>query len=89
MATATATSVTLTWDAPTGSTVTGYQILRRRPGHGETELLVHVENTGNTATTYTDTDVNPRTSYVYRVRAINSGTLGPESKPASVTTPRN
>ncbi len=87
-ATAAVGGVTLSWDAPDDSTVTGYQILRRRPGSGETVLLVHVADTGSTATTYTDTDVTPGTRYVYRVRAINAKGTGPYSNSASATTPR-
>ena len=47
-------TVTLSWDAPDDDTVTGYQILRRRPTEGENTLLVHVNDTGSTATKYTD-----------------------------------
>ena len=51
-------SVTITWTAPAGSTVTGYQILRRQTGVDEPgDFQVHVDDTGNTDTTYTDTDV--------------------------------
>ena len=50
-------TVTLSWDAPDDDSVTGYQILRRRPTMGETELLVYVADTGSTATTFTDTGV--------------------------------
>ena len=70
-------SVTLTWDPPDDSTVTGYQILRRRPPLGENQLLAHVENTGSTDATYTDTDdLAMGYRHVYRVRAINSAGLG-------------
>ncbi|MYB77252.1 MAG: hypothetical protein F4X83_09185, partial [Chloroflexi bacterium] len=90
--TVTHNSVTLSWDAPDDTTVTSYQILRRRPDHGETELLVHVadtesiDDTESIETTYTDTDVAPGTRYVYRVKAINAIGLGPFSKPVTVTT---
>ena len=80
--------VTLSWDAPSGSFVTGYQVLRRRPDHGETDLLVHVADTGSTDTTYTDTDVGAGTRYVYRIKAINSAGIGPYSKPVTATTAR-
>ena len=86
-ATATADSVTLSWGAPSNSTVTGYQILRRASGT-ETGLSVLIEDTGSTATTYTDMAVTANTSYVYRVKASNSGSLSPQSKPVSVRTPR-
>ena len=82
-------SVTLSWRAPAGSYVTGYQLLRRRPDHGETQLLVHVADTGSTDTDYTDTDVAPGTRYVYRVKAINPVGMGPTSKPVTATTARS
>ena len=85
-ATATHNSVTLSWTAPDDSTVTGYQILRRRPDHGETELLVHVSDTGSTQTTYTDSALQPRTRYVYRVKAINAAGVGPFSNRVTATT---
>ena len=72
-------SITLTWDAPDDDTVTGYQILRRRPPAGETTLLVYVENTGNTLTAFTDTDVTSGIRHVYRVKAINAFGLGERS----------
>ena len=55
--------------------VTGYLILRRRPHEGEETLLVHVENTGSAATTYTDTNATSGVRYVYRVKAINAAGL--------------
>ena len=48
-------SLTLNWTAPSDDSVTGYQILRRRPQMDEGTLLVYVNDTGNTSTTYTDT----------------------------------
>ena len=36
-------SVTLSWEAPDDDSITGYQILRRRPTEGEDTLLVYVE----------------------------------------------
>ena len=72
-------SVTLTWDAPDDDSVTGYLILRRRPYEGERALLVYVENTGSTATTFTDTGVTAGTQHVYRVKAINDAGPGAQS----------
>ena len=65
--------VILTWDAPAedAASVTGYEILRRRPKEGEATLLVLVADTGSTATTYVDaTASEPGVRYVYRVRAL-------------------
>ena len=77
--------VTLTWDAPDDDSVTGYQILRRRPYEGEKTLLVYVENTGSTATTYTDTNVTSGVRYVYRVKVINAAGLSQWSNYARAT----
>ena len=76
-------SITLTWTAPTGD-VDGYQILRRRPQQGESELAVHVDNTGSAATTWTDTDTSLDTRYVYRVKARNGDLLSEWSNYARV-----
>ena len=53
--------VTLSWDAPVldAASVTGYEILRRRPKEGEGALLVLVADTGSTATTYVDPQRRP------------------------------
>ena len=77
-------SVTLTWDAPDDDSVTGYQVLRRRPYEGESTLLVYVENTGSTATTFTDADVTAGTQHVYRVKAVNDAGAGGQSNYVNV-----
>ena len=64
----------LAWSAPAdASTVTGYQILRRWPGLGETVLEVLVANTGSVDTSYFDataTEIGQR--HVYRVKAVHT-----------------
>ncbi len=67
--------IVLSWNAPDDDSITGYQILRRRPTEGEDTLLVYVEDTGDTTTTYTDTNVTAGVRHVYRVKAINAGGL--------------
>ena len=42
-------------------------------------LLVHVEDTGSTATTYTDSDVTEGVRHVYRVKAVNAAGLSKRS----------
>ena len=69
----------LSWDAPDDDSVTGYQILRRRPTEGEDSLEIYVENTGNTDTTYTDTSVTAGVRHVYRVKAKNAIGLSEQS----------
>ena len=72
-------SVALSWSAPSDDSITGYQILRRRPQMGENTLLVYVNDTGSTSTTHTDTSTSNNTRYVYRVKARNSAGVGPWS----------
>jgi hypothetical protein len=48
-------NIVLSWAGPDDAGITGYQILRR--GEDDNAMLVHVEDTGNTAATHTDTDV--------------------------------
>ena len=78
-------SVTLSWESPDDDSVTGYQILRRRPTQGEDTLLVYVEDTGNTATTYTDANVSAGIRHVYRVKAISTAGLSQRSNYVNVT----
>ena len=78
-------TVTLRWDAPNDDSVTGYQILRRRPREREKTLLVHVNDTGSIATEYTDNDVTPDVLHAYRVKAINAVGLSGQSDFVSVT----
>ena len=79
--------VVLTWDAPDDNTVTGYQILRRRPSLGEGDLLVYVDDTGSTATTSTDTGTTPGERHVYRVKARNAAGVSSRSNFARVDVP--
>ena len=82
--------VTLTWDAPAedAASVTGYEILRRRPKEGEGALLVLVADTGSTATTYVDATANkPGVRYVYRVKALRGDEKSSRSNYARVDLP--
>ena len=67
--------IVLSWTAPNDDSITGYQVLRRRPSEGESALLVYVADTESTATTFTDTGVTAGVKYVYRVKAINAAGL--------------
>ena len=78
-------TVTLSWDAPNDDSVTGYQILRRKPTEGEQTLLVHVDDTGSSATEYTDHDVTPDVAHAYRVKAINAVGISRRSNFINVT----
>ena len=86
-------SVTLSWDDPGDSSITGYQVLRRSrdgdeygDGQGDTQFIAVVEDTGSSATSYTDSSVTPRTRYVYRVKAINSEGMSERSTYLNVET---
>ena len=68
-------SVALTWDDSGDDSITGYQILRRRPTQDEQTLLVYMEDTGSATTAYTDSATPPGVPHVYGVKAINSSGL--------------
>ena len=73
-------AVSLTWDDPGDSTITGYQILRRdRAIHGPGEFQIHVDDTGTADSAYVDRDVLPEGSYTYRIRARNAAGPGKRS----------
>ena len=85
-------SILLAWDPPEsdrGARVTGYAI--QRIGPNDNEWITHRSNTGTTATTFTDTGLEPVTRYQYRVAAINGEGTGefapsPLEIPASAIT---
>ena len=82
--------VILNWSSPVQDavSVTGYEILRRRPREGEGTLLVLVADTGSTATTYVDATANePGVRYVYRVKALRGNEKSSRSNYARVDLP--
>ena len=82
--------VILNWSSPgqDAASVTGYHILRRRPGEGEPSLLVLVADTDSTATAYVDATADePGTQYVYRVKALRGGVKSSWSNYARVDLP--
>ena len=82
--------VTLSWDAPAkdSASVTGYEVLRRRPQQGENSLSTLVADTGSTATTYVDATANePGVRYVYRVKALRGNEKSSRSNVARVDLP--
>jgi hypothetical protein len=82
-------TVTLNWAAPTGCTgtpcnpVTSYTVYRGVTSGFETIL----QNTGNTALTFTDKSVANGTTYFYEVTATNSCCESIKSNEVSVTIP--
>ena len=87
-------SVTLRWDDPGDSSITGYQLLRRsrdedeyNDGLGAPGFVPVVDDTRSMDTSYIDTSVTPSTRYVYRVKARNSAGLSSQSRYHNVDTP--
>ena len=88
-------SVTLSWDDPEDSSITGYQVLRRSldgdeygDGLGSTEFVAIAEDTGSSDTTYTDASVTARTRYAYQVKARNAQGPSEPSGPVDAETPK-
>ena len=86
-------SVTLTWEAPEDSVVESYQVLRRflddqefGDNYGYSKFVPIADDISSAETTYTDTSVEPRTRYAYRVKARNAGGLGEGSSYANAVT---
>ena len=76
------TVVDLSWTAPDGP-VTGYRIEYRPEGGSWTDVEA---DTGSPATTYRHQELDPGTTYEYRVSAINPAGTGTASNTASATT---
>ncbi|MBL4597049.1 MAG: fibronectin type III domain-containing protein, partial [Robiginitomaculum sp.] len=86
IATSTA-QINLSWTAPGGATITGYQIERQFGTLLDTNWAVLVTNTGSTATTYSDTGLFGGTTYSYRVSGITgTDTVGTASSGSQATT---
>ena len=66
--------------------MTGYHVLLRRPKEGEETFSVYVSDTGNTATTYTDTGTDLDTKCGYHVKAKNAHGLSDVSNFARIDT---
>ena len=83
-ATATRNSVTLSWEDPEDSAITGYRILRSVDWGLETTLARSVSDA---ATSYVDRLVSASTAYAYRVQAVRDGRADPASRYVMVLTP--
>ena len=82
--------IVLSWDAPAedAGSITGYEILRRRPDRGENTLLSYVGDTRSNAITYTDLDARePGEQYVYRVVALRGSSRSGRSNFARLVMP--
>ena len=83
--TATGNGITLSWTPPSQGGVTGYQILRRLTAEDWVwSQAVYVDDTGNTATSYTDAGVEAGEEYHYRVKARYGDDIGRWSNGANV-----
>ena len=84
-ATSTHDTVTLTWDDPGDSTITGYKVLSRIPANQQT-LSALVNDTGSSASTYTVRNLQPGTSYEFAVAALNGSGVSPSSQAVTIST---
>ena len=75
-------SLTLTWHNPQDSTITGYQILR---GTEANSLLTIEANTGSPSASYTDSTVEPETTYHYAVQALSQDGNGARAVTSGTT----
>ena len=81
--------VVLTWDTPTmeAETVTGYEVLRRRPGNEEHTLVPYGQAIGGT--TFIDHEATePGVKYTYRVKALRGDEKSRWSNYVNITIPQ-
>ena len=76
--------VMLLWQNPSDDSITGYQVLR---GPDADNLTVIEDDTGSSATSYTDTEPPPGQTHTYGVKARNSSGLSPRSNTVTATVP--
>ena len=62
------TTVTLSWNQPSDTLITGYRITRRVQGSDSSETI---SVTGLETTTYVDSGLSANTKYIYRVSAVD------------------
>ena len=74
----------LVWQDPSDDSITGYQILR---GPDADSLAVIEEDTGSSATIYTDTSPAAGQTHTYAVKARNAAGLSPLSNTVTATMP--
>ena len=82
------TQMDLSWTTPPGAVaagVTGYKI-EISPSGSHDAWTTRVTDTGSTATTYSHTGLTPRTTWHYRVSAVNASSAGSPSNVANATT---
>ena len=77
-------SLTLNWNDPQDTNITGYRIQR---GTDANSLHTIEANTGSASTEYQDATVEPETTYHYAVVALSANGDSPQSSSMSATTP--
>ena len=75
--------LTLTWDDPEDDSITGYRVLRGP----DADSLSTLSNTQSDSTSFTDSTVEPDTSYHYAVVALSQDGNSVQSSTLSATTP--
>ena len=80
--------VTVSWDDPGDSTVTGYVILRRdKDIHPQGTFVTLAPDTGSAATAYVDASIDSGRRYVYRIKAVNAAGTSDKSTWVRAYTP--
>ena len=77
-------AVKLAWTPSSDNSYVKQQMLRRK--NSENDFTVVADNLSASAASYTDRSIQPRTEYVYKVRALDGKGKGPSSKPVHVNT---
>ena len=77
-------ALTLSWDDPQDTRITGYRILR---GPDARNLAAIQDDTDDASTEYTDATVEPETTYHYAILALSQDGDGTQSSAVSITTP--
>ena len=73
-------AITIAWDDPGDTSITGYQVLRRlRDVYEVGRFDIIAADTATAGIVFTDTDVTASTRYVYRVKAINADGISAQS----------
>ena len=79
--------VELSWDQPTDTSLTRYEILRRDTVNQNPGVFTSLGEIPAPATSYTDSSVDESTRYAYRIKARNAHGLSPWSNYVNATTP--
>ncbi len=84
-ATAGNTQVTLAWDNPSDSTITKYQLARKKKSATGTASFADIAGSGATTTSHTVTGLDNGDAYQFWLRAVNAAGNGIHAGPAEAT----